>query len=252
MRHRNLTISMLGAAALALAAQAAPAAASGLSVSPSILEHSAHAGGVGSVTITNTTSGTLKINVKARPWVQSLSGAVAPSQSKELSGMRLSRTSFSLGAGAQSTVSLKLVGKPSDGSLFGCLEVRGTPTRHSKHGITVAYRLISTLRLNPSRKTLKAQVEGLGVVGKSSHSTLALTIRNRGNTVDPIGGTVRLTGPRGTLTDTVTSTRIIPGGRVRVTLQSLRKVPGGSYSASVSLTQDGRTVTRASRRIRLP
>lgn len=257
MRHRsNVTIPTLATALLAVLAgaalQAAPASAAGLSVSPATVEHLARGGGVGSVTVANTTSGSLTIKVAARPWVQALSGSVAPNRARALSDVKLSATSFTLAAGAHRAVGLSYTGKAGGASQYGCIEVTGVPQSRSARGITVAYRLISTLRLNPSRKSFKAQVTSLGATGRGKHSLLAIMLHNSGNTVEPIGGTVRLQGPDGSSTDRLRAVRIVPGASVRLTLQSLAKTASGAYTASVQITQGGVTVVRFNRRLTLP
>jgi hypothetical protein len=231
----------------------ASAAAGGLSVSPAIVEHAARAGGVGTITIANTTSAALTVNVSVRPWVQSRTGAVAPNPRRTLGDIRLSRSSFTLGAGARQTVSLTLLGAPAGGSLYGSIQVLGTPQRVSvRTGISVAYRLISTLRLDAAHKLLKLQVANAAVTGEGAHRVLALNVRNAGNTVDPITGSVRLQGPRGTVNENIAAARILPGATVQLPPASLRGVPAGSYTASIALVQDGRRVLDTTRRIIVP
>lgn len=231
----------------------ASAAAGGLSVSPAIVEHAAQAGNVGTITIANTTSAALAVNVSVRPWVQSRTGAVTPNPRSTLGDVRLSRSSFTLGAGARQTVSLTLLGKPAGGSLYGSIQVLGTPQRGSvRTGISLAYRLISTLRLDAAHKLLKLQAANLAITGGGARRVLVLNVRNAGNTVDPIGGSVLLKGPRGTVNENVVTARILPGATVQMTLGSLRGVPAGVYTVSIALVQDGRKLLVLARRVVVP
>ena len=68
-----------------------------------------------------------------------------------------------------------------------------------------------------------------------------MLVRNAGNTADPVGGSVRITGGGTARNGTATAVRILPGKLVRVKLASTRGLRKGSYSARISLTQGGKT-----------
>jgi hypothetical protein len=77
-----------------------------------------------------------------------------------------------------------------------------------------------------------------------------LQVRNRGNTVDPVGGSVDVSGSGGGRSGGITSMRILPGKMVNLKLMSLRGFRRGRYTASVTLAQAGRnriSVTRSFR-----
>ena len=60
------------------AAPRAKAAAGGVALTPQTVEHTARKGNLGSVAIKNTTTDTLKMTVRVRPWIQDrVSGASA-------------------------------------------------------------------------------------------------------------------------------------------------------------------------------
>lgn len=237
------------AAVLLMAAALPPAfAAGGLSISPAILEHRATVGTVGTVVVRNTSSTPLKVTMTPRPWRQARSGAVSPNRSKTLrSSVKVGAASFTLAAGAKRSVPVSLVRKPSGGALFGALEVVGKPTtKPSGSGITAQYRLISSLRLTAARPRHGVRIGDARVSGKAA----VVAVRNTGNTVDPVAGTARLTGPRGTVNATIAAVRILPGGLVDLKLSSTSTLPKGTYTATLSLTQGGAKVATAKRTFR--
>lgn len=238
---------LLAVAAVSAMGAALPSAfaAGGLSISPAILEHRATVGPVGTVVVSNTASTPLKVTVTPRPWRQARSGAVSPNRSTTLrSSVKVSAASFTLAAGAKRSVTLSLAKKPSGGSLFGALEVVGAPTsKPSGNGITAKYRLISSLRLTAAKPRHGVRVGDARVSGGSA----VVAVRNTGNTVDPVAGSVRLTGPRGTVNATIAAVRVLPGALVDLKLSSTSALPKGTYTATISLTQGGAKVATAKR-----
>jgi hypothetical protein len=226
----------------------AVAAQGGVSVSPQILERTARRGASGTVTISNTTNRKLRMTVRARPWRQARNGTVAANRSRSLGGVSVSASRFTLSAGSQRTVSVTLSRVPSRRSQFGALDVIGKPTRR-RRGINVTYNLISSLRFHP---TASARRFRLGV-GKArvSKRRLLLQVRNRGNTIEPVGGSADVSGSAGGRSSTVTPTRILPGKLVNVKLMSLAGMRRGSYRASVTLSQSGRNIVSVTRRFRI-
>ena len=240
--------------ALALAAGQALAARGGLSITPGILEAPARPGGIGAVEIANTTAKPMKVGLAVRPWLQSRSGAVSPNRRKTLGKVRPSRTSFGLRAGATRTVPLSLARLPARGSLYGAIEVTGTPKRPGGKGIKVAYRLITSLRLFPPApaRRFRARAVRLFEHGSTRHGALFLAVKNAGNTIDPIGGRVRISGRGRTLSGVVAPKAILPGATVNLRLARLRgSLPRGRYRVVVRLTQAGRVVGGLRRAVRL-
>jgi hypothetical protein len=253
MRRTPIALATVGGAFALLApalAAGGTTAGGGLSLSPAILEHAADPGSVGSVTIANGTGRQLRITVRARPWKQSRSGATTPDRRRTLRGVRLSASRFTLAPGASRTVSMTLRRRPSGGSAYGAIEVVGKPKRR-RRGITANYRLIGSLRLTPSAARRRLRLRAGGVRVDRSRRQVVMRVRNTGNTVEPVTGTARISGSRGARHGSVTAVRIVPGKSVDVGLASSRGLARGSYTATVRLSQAGRTVVSANRRFRV-
>lgn len=254
MRRPMMMVLVVLAAAIAGggALQQALAAGSGggLSLSPSILEHAAQPGSVGSLTLSNTTANPLQVTVTPRPWLQSSAGRVSPDRRHKLADVGVSAASFVLAAGAQRSVALSLLRAPRGGSLYGNVDVVGTPVDAKKRtGIVVAFRLVSSLRLNPTAARRKLSLT-VGDV-RAAKRALAVAVRNAGNTIDPVSGTLRLSGALGGRSTTIAATRILPGAIVRLGAGSTAGLPKGSYTATVTLSQGGRKVVSAKRKLRI-
>jgi hypothetical protein len=226
----------------------ATAAQGGVSVSPSILEATARQGASGTVTVTNRSGRSLRVTARPRPWRQARSGRVTANRGRSLGGVRARPSRFTLAPGGVRRVRVTMTRVPSRVSVFGALEVVGRPTV-SGPGINVTYRLISSLRFNPvgaaRRLSLRA---GSAVV---SGGALGLLVRNRGNTVDPVSGSYRISGAGSGRSGGIAAVRVLPGSLVSVRLGSLSGLRSGSYRVSVTLTQAGRARATASRRFRI-
>jgi hypothetical protein len=236
----------------------APARATGgLSLTPQRVETTAHRGATGSVTVTNSTTRSLRITVRARPWRQARGGAVTPDTRRTLSRQLAARPSaFRLAAGARRTVSVRLKRHPSGGSLYGGIDVVGVPVNAKPlNGIVSRYRLVGSLRFNPVKPVMRVRPGHLKVTGRSGRHAVVLPVRNRGNTVEPVIGRVTLLGPSGTRPNVLKPVRIVPRRTVTVTLGTyrglLRGQPRGRYAIAVTLTQSNRTVLRTTRRFTL-
>lgn len=239
---RRSAIAAVGLLAGGVGASHALAAGGGLSVSPGILEHTANPGGVGAVTISNTTGASMAVKLALRPWVQSRGGEVSPNRSRTLGEVRPNASSFTLAAGASRTVGISLARRPAGGSLYGGVEVTGVPSGQAGGGIKVDYRLISSLRLDPpgGAQAFRAQAGSLIEQGSTRQGTLLLAVRNSGNTIVPIGGTARISGQGHSLSANATAKVIVPGATVNVPLtQLLGSLPPGRYTVSVALSQGG-------------
>jgi hypothetical protein len=247
------SLAVLGAA-LATAAVAAEtaSAAGGLSVSPSRLETTARTGASGNVTIKNSSTRKLRITVRARPWRQASNGVVAANRSRRLGSVRLSPSTFTLSPGASRSVTATLRRVPARRSLYGALDVLGKPTKRRK-GINVAYRLVSSLRFNPTagRRKLRLSAGAAGTTGRGSSRMLVLRVKNRGNTVDPVGGTVSITGPKGGRSGGISPMSIVPGKSIRLKVLPLSGLRKGRYTAAITLAQAGRNIVSVTRRFRI-
>jgi hypothetical protein len=215
-------------------------AAGGLSVTPAVLEHRAQLGGVGSYTLNNTTKESLRVTVTVRPWKQQLSGTVISDPRANLTRyVRATTRTFTLGAGATRAVSFRMVRRAPAGSLYASVEAFGKPTNtKGRKGIIPQYRIISSLRLNPARRTFKLRT-GAAQVRSGS---LILPVRNLGNTIEPVSGTYTLSGA-GARKGTIAGVKVIPGKLVGLSLGSAKGLKKGRYTVSASLVQAGKRVS---------
>ncbi|HEV3093338.1 MAG TPA: hypothetical protein VGY30_02360 [Solirubrobacteraceae bacterium] len=251
MRLHNIRrLTLATAAAMLTVAGSSLAASGGLSISPGIFEHLASRGSVGSINISNTTRMPMAVRVALRPWLQALGGEVSPNRRATLPEVRVSVSSFTLGAGSSRTVGVSLTRTPAGHSQYGAIEVAGTPSGHSVKGIRLAYRLVASLRLDAPRgaQSFRARAGGLVEQGSSKQGTLLLAVQNTGNTIVPIGGTVGVSGQGRSLRANATAKTVVPGATVNVPLvQLLGSLPRGRYTVTVGLSQGGHglgTVTR--------
>lgn len=261
MYRRKLALGAAAVAGLAAtqvafaeapSAPRAVAAQGGVAITPAILETTARRGASRTATISNNSDRRLRFTVRARPWRQARNGNVAANRRRSLRGVSLSTTRFTLDSGEQRSVSVRLNRVPSSRSLYGALDVVGKPTRR-RRGINVAYNLISSLRFNPTAgaRRLRLRVGKALVTGRGSSRTLVLQVRNRGNTVDPVGGTYDISGSGGGRSGAISSMRILPGKMINLKLGSLRGFRRGSYRVSVTLSQASRNITSVTRSFRI-
>jgi hypothetical protein len=230
-------------------AAASTTAAGGLSIAPAFLEHEAQPGVVGQIRVANDSAKALAVTVRARPWIQERSGAVRPDGNKVLAQVKLSVRTFTLQPGEERSVSAALVRRPASRSLYGAIDVLGTPQgARPRNGILARYRLLGGLRLNPAVAQRRLRVR----VGapRPDRSGVVLPVRNNGNTVEPLTGSARIVGATGTLRATIASRRILPGGLVDVRVRRGR-LQAGRYTAAVTLRQGGRQVAKVTRAFRV-
>jgi hypothetical protein len=243
---RLLVAAIAAPITLAVTAPATAQDTGGLAVSPALIERTAQRGSIGTITVANNSSRSLKVTVAARPWIQSRSGTVRPNARKRLAGVRLDATSFTLAPGATRAVAASLTSAPARGSVYGGLEVIGTPQGQApSNGVVTRYRLVGVLRLNPSQAQRRLRLR-IGAARPASGG-VALRVTNTGNTVRPVTGSARITGPAGTVRGSIAAQRIIPGSAVDLPLRR-GSLPRGSYRATVTLRQGGRAVATATRR----
>lgn len=244
--RRSLVVTALAAAATAVSSAPAVAAVGGLSVTPAFLEGPAQPGPVGTFRLENGSAEPIAVTVRTREWVQSGTGAVRAHARRALPGVRLAAGSFQLSPGQSRTVSVSLARRPRSGSVYGALEVIGVPQGARRPGaVLTRYRLLSGLRLNPTAGAERLRTR-VGPARQRGRLT-TLRVSNRGNTIRPVTGSARITGPTGTLRGSIDEQRILPGRTVDVRLRSGR-LPAGSYSARVTLEQGGRRVAVVTRR----
>jgi hypothetical protein len=226
------------------AAPRATAAAGGISLTPQTVEHTARKGTLGTVTVKNTTSDMLKVTVRVRPWIQNrVTGVVNANLKVSLSRyVAASSSSFNLAPGSR-PVTIKQVRTPPGGSLYAAIEVLAKPRNaKARNGIIPQYRVVGRLRANPSSKRVSLRAGTSGFVGSGNARQLVLPIRNTGNTLDLIGGSVAISGPT-SKTNTVKQVGIVPGQVVNLVGGSLKGFKKGSYTATWSITQGTKRYT---------
>jgi hypothetical protein len=216
----------------------------GLSASPVLIERATQVGGVNTVTIANRSKGTLDVAVNARPWTQSSSSLVSPKRSAALAGVEVSEKAFALAPGKTKDVTVTLKSAPAGGYLYGALEIVGLPSDIAKRkGVVAGYRILGSLRFNSTTPVYSLKLGAAKIAGKGSKKTLTLAVRNAGNTIAPVTGTVRLKGPTGTKNLSVKGTRILPGKNIALGLASGGSLSAGKYTATVTLTQAKKKTT---------
>ena len=237
VRTRRRPAGMVVASVGVLGSASAPHAQSGgVSGTPASLESRAKLGSVGSLTLNNTTRETLRVTVTVRPWRQQLNGTVVADPRSNLTRyVRAATRSFTIGAGAKRPVSFRMVRRLS--SLYASVDILGKPTNtKGRKGIIPNYRLISKLRLNPARKTYRwrtgaAQVRSGAVI---------LPVRNLGNSIDPIGGSFRISGPS-SKSGNMAGIAALPGKLVGLNLGSTRGMRKGRYTVNATVRQGNRS-----------
>jgi hypothetical protein len=246
-----LSLAVAGTAAGGVIAQAddsAPRAEAsqqgGISITPATVETTAKRGGVGSFTVKNTTKDTFRVTVTIRPWSQNrATGIVAINKRANLSPYVVSSPRvFDMKPGSR-TVNLNMRRTTSAGSLYGGIQVFAkNKKKKSSNGIIPQFEVIGRLRLNPTSKRPNMRVGATDVIGRGNARSLILAVRNTGNTLDPVGGTVKITGPTGR-TATIPQVSVVPGQVVYLRGGALRGMKGGNYTATWSITQGTKRYT---------
>lgn len=245
-----LSLAVAGAATGGVIARAddsaprATAAQGGVSMTPSTVERTAKRGTVGSITVKNSTKDTMRVTVTIRPWSQdrSTGGVQANKRATLTPYVRASPATFNLAPGSRS-VKLNMRRSTSSGSLYGGIQVFAKQLKpKARNGIIPQFDVVGSLRLNPASRRPNLRVGATDVVGGGSNRSLILAVRNTGNTLDPVGGTVSIKGP-GARNATIPQVKIVPGQVVYLKGGALRGLKAGNYTATWSVTQGGKRYT---------
>ncbi len=242
----RLAVPMLVACAGVFAGSASAYAQSGgLSVTPAALEHTARRGTVGSLTLTNTTKESLKVNVLVRPWRQQLGGNVLIDTRSTLSKyVRATTRSFTMRAGAKRPVIFRMLRGTGSGSLYGAVQIVGKPTNtKGRKGIIPNYQLISKIRLNAATSKRKYRLRTGGAQVRSG--TVILPVRNLGNTIAPIAATYSISGPSGR-SGNAKGIAALPGKLIGLNLGAAKGMKKGRYTVTAKVTQAGRSINARS------
>ena len=137
-----------------------------------------------------------------------------------LGGVAVSEEKFTLAPGTRKELTVTLNGAPSSGYLYGALEVVGLPTdlgaaqgRRGRRppGQPAALHAVS-------RRASSIKAGAVKVVGSGKTKALTLSVRNTGNTLDPVTGRREAQERAGDQERLGQRTRILPGKSVRLTL----------------------------------
>jgi hypothetical protein len=194
--------------------------------------------------VVNSSKTALNVTAKVRPWTQSASGVTVPNRRGTLGGVALDAETFTLAPGTRKELAITLNRVPSSGYLYGALEVVGLPSDLDRRkGVVTGYRLVDSLRYTPSAPTTSIKTGAVKVAGSGKSRALTLSVRNTGNTLEPVSGTVKLKNALGTTNGSVKGTRILPGKSVRLALLSGNALKPGKYTATITLTQAKKKTT---------
>ena len=237
--------SATGGVMIARADDAAPTAQAaqqgGVSITPAVVEKTAKRGNVGTFTVKNTTKDTLRVTVMVRPWIQNRSTAqvVLNKRASLAPFVVASPQTFNLAPGERK-VNLNMRKMTSSGSLYAGFQVFAKQVKPTaRNGIIPQWDLVGRVRLNPARKNPNLRVGATDVVGKGDGRQLILAVRNTGNTLDPVGGTVTIKGPTAR-TATIPQVSVVPGQVVYLKGGSLKGMKGGNYTATWAVTMGGK------------
>lgn len=243
-----LGLAIAGAATggvIARADDSAPAAQAaqqgGVSITPALVEKTAKRGAVGTITIKNTTKDTMKVTVVVRPWIQNRStGAVALNTKASLAPyVKATPQSFNLPPGER-RVTFNMRRMTASGSLYAGFQVFAKQVKaKARNGIVPQWDLRGKMRLNPSRKNPNLRLGATDVAGRGNNRSLILAVRNTGNTLDPVGGTVKITGPTAR-NATIPQVAVVPGQVVYLKGGALRGMKAGNYTAQWDVTIGGK------------
>ena len=198
------------------------------------------------MTVANRSAAPMAVTVTPRPWVQAATGKVAPNRRGTLPGVSVDKSTFTLAPGAEQVVTATLASAPG-----GRLPLRraGGHRRADRRRDAQGRRA----RLPAGRRAPDpaggAEVHDHGGQRQGVRRTAVIPIKNTGNTLDPVAGSVKVKGASGTKNLTVASVKILPGKTVN--LPAGTKLAKGSYTATVSLTQHGKKALSVTKKFKV-
>ena len=216
----------------------------GVSITPASVERTAKRGAVGTITVKNTTKDTMRVTINVRPWIQNRNtGAVVLNTKASLAPfVRASPQSFNLPPGERK-VTFNMRRMTRSGSLYGGFQVFAKQTKaKSRNGIIPQWDLRGKMRLNPRSKRPNLRVGASDVTGRGDNRSLILAVRNTGNSLDPVGGTVAITGPTAR-NATITQVSVVPGQVVYLKGGAVKGMKRGNYTATWNVTMGGKRFT---------
>jgi hypothetical protein len=122
----------------------------------------------------------------------------------------------------------------------------GLPTdAATRKGVVLGYRLIGAVRILPAAAKYALTASTV----KAAKGTAVIPVKNSGNTLDPVTGSVKVKGAAGTKNITVAPVKILPGKSVN--LPAGTKLAKGSYTATVALVQHGKKALAVTKKFRV-
>ncbi len=240
----GLTVAVVGSATGGVIAQAdnsAPRAQAaqqgGVQITPATVERTARRGAVGSFTVKNSTRDTLRVTVTVRPWTQNrTTAAVSANLRASLTPyVRASPQTFDLRPG--------LAQRAAEHAPADCRAARSTvasrssPSRKRRKGPQRDHSAVQRHRPAAAEPVAQAPEPARRRHRRAHAARPTGAVRNIvGNTLDPVGGSVRITGPTAR-TATVPQVGVVPGQVVYLKGGSTRGMRRGSYTATWSLTR---------------
>ena len=213
---------------------------------PATIEHDAQPGALSTITVANRSTTPLTVTVTARPWVQSASGKVSPNRRATLPGVSVDKTSFTLAPGEQERSRRRCNSAPSAGYLYGAIEAVGVPTDLSKRkGVVLGYRLVGALRICPRRRR-PASPPARRRPSRAPRWSRSRTPATR-STRSPARCASR--APAARSRSRSRRPRSCPASRS--TSRSAPSSPKGSYTATLSLKQRGKTALSATKKFKV-
>ena len=152
------------------------------------------------LTVANRSAAALDVTVTPRPWVQAVDGQGVPEPALDAPRRQRQPDEVHAPARRRDEGTATLTSAPSAGYLYGAMEVVGVPTdAATRKGVVLGYRLVGALRVLPAAPKLELTAGNV----KASGATAVIPVKNTGNTLDPVTGSVKVKGAAGTKNLTV-------------------------------------------------
>lgn len=230
----------------------------GLQVNPLRIDASPTPGIIGRIRIANPSPHRMSISVEPRRWHQTANGDLAPGMRKidKLRILKVSPRNFVLAPNAGRVVEVLLALVPRKGFLYATVVARGQTDR-SRSGLDPRYQIATAVHLEPkaAKRRFRLRASHLRAVRHGRrYVSFAVTVRNLGNMVDPVGGTLAIRGNGLNTRVRISARPVLPEAKVRLRSARLPRLRPGTYRVIARLIQrgdTGRARATTSRRFRV-
>ena len=193
----------------------------------------------------------MRVTVTVRPWTQNrATAAVAINKRASLTPyVRASPQTFDLAPGSRTVTTQHA---PLDRQRLALRRHPGVRQAEQAEGAQRDHPAVGPRRApapEPDEQAAEPRVGTTDVVGRGNGRSLILAVRNTGNTLDPVGGTVTITGPT-PRNATIPPVGIVPGQVVYLKGGALSGMKAGNYTATWSITQGSKRYTASGARSR--